>query len=145
MPQRKLTDEMIDTVIQRHLERFDKPGVTSVRPGMRITNGILTHEPAIVVSVRKKTKNLPPDEMLPDQVEGIPVDVRPVSPMEALRATDPEAFAQELADTPRGNTPIELQTANFPLERNLKGQLISPQVDKAVARVRPRRPGEAQV
>ena len=52
MPQRKLTDEMIDTVIQRHLERFDKPGVTSVRPGMRITNGILTHEPAIVVSVR---------------------------------------------------------------------------------------------
>ena len=145
MPQRKLTDEMIDTVIQRHLERFDKPGVTSVRPGMRITNGILTHEPAIVVSVRKKTKNLPPDEMLPDQVEGIPVDVRPVSPMEALRATDPEAFAQQLADTPRGNTPIELQTANFPLERNLKGQLISPQVDKAVARVRPRRPGEAQV
>ena len=97
MPQRKLTDEMIDTVIQRHLERFDKPGVTSVRPGVRITKGFLTHDPAIVVSVRKKTKNLPPDEMLPDQVEGIPVDVRPVSPMEALRATDPEAFAQQLA------------------------------------------------
>ena len=96
MPQRKLTDEMIDTVIQRHLERFDKPGVTSVRPGMRITNGILTHDPAIVVSVRK-TKNLPPDEMLPEQVQEVPVDVRPVSPMEALRATDPEAFAQQLA------------------------------------------------
>jgi hypothetical protein len=142
MPRRQLTDEMIDTVIQRHLERFDQPGVTSVRPGVRITNGMLTHVPAIVVSVRTKLKNLPSHEMLPDQVEGIPVDVRPVSPMEALRATDPEAFAQQLTDIPRGNTPIELHTANFPLERNVKGQLISPQVDKAVARVRPRRPGE---
>lgn len=142
MPRRKLSDEMIDTVIQRNLERFDKPGVTSIRPGVRITKGMLTHDPAIVVSVRKKLKNLPADEMLPDQVQDIPVDVRPVSPMEALRATDPEAFAQQLADTPRGNTPIELHTANFPLERNLEGQLISPQVDKAVARVRPRRPGE---
>src|SRR5215469_9114045 len=145
MPQPKLTNELIDTVIQRHLERFNKPGVISVRPGVRITKGMLTHDPAIVVSVRKKLKNLPPHEMLPDQVDDIPVDVRPVSPMEALRATDPEAFAQQLIDIPRGNTPTELHTANFPLERNLRGQLISPQVDKAVARVRPRRPGEAAI
>jgi hypothetical protein len=142
MPPRKLTEHQIDAVIQRHIGRFGKPGVTSVRPGVRITKGWLTHDPAIVVSVRKKSRNLPPHEMLPDQVEGIPVDVRPMSPMEALRATDPEAFAQELADTPRGATPVELHTANFPMERNLQGELISPQVDKAVARVRPRRPGE---
>ncbi|MEX3986196.1 phospholipase D-like domain-containing protein [Paraburkholderia sp. EG287A] len=135
-------DHQIDSVILQHLGLFRKPGVVSVRPGLRITGGKLTKSPAIVVSVRKKTSNIPPEEMLPRQLEGIPVDVRPVSPTEALRATDPEAFAQELADVPRGNVPIELQTANFPLERNLDGKLISPLVDAAVARVRPRRPGE---
>jgi hypothetical protein len=136
------SDAQIDEIIRRNLQRFAKPGVTSVRPGRRITKGMLSRQPAIVVSVRKKIRNLPPDEMLPSQVEGVPIDVRPVSPVEALRATDPEAFAQMLTDVPRGNVPIELQTANFPLERNLKGELIPPLVDKAVARVRPRRPGE---
>jgi hypothetical protein len=71
---------MIDTVIRRHLEQFDKPGLTSVRPGVRITNGMLTHDPAIVISVRKKFKNLTADEMLPDKVEEVPVDVRPCEP-----------------------------------------------------------------
>jgi len=141
MPSRP-TDSQIDSAIRQHIDRLSKPGVVSVRPGLRISKGKLTTDPAIVVNVRKKMRNLPPEEMLPRQVEGIPIDVRPVSPQEALRASDPEGFAQTLADVPRGNVPVELQTANFPLERNLKGQLIAPQVDKAVARIRPRRPGE---
>lgn len=137
-----LTARQIDRVIRRNLEAFRKPGVVSVRPGVRIVGGMLTHEPAIVVSVRRKLKTLPASEMLPKKVEDVPVDVRPLTPMEALRAADPEAFAQELADIPRGNVPVEMQTANMPLERNLKGRLIGPMVDRAVARVRPRRPGE---
>jgi hypothetical protein len=137
-----LTDAHIDAVIRRNLRRFAKPGVVSVRPGILISKGVITKRPAIVASVRRKLRDLPDTERLPDSVQGIPVDVRPLSPTEALRATDPEGFAQELVHVPRGNVPIELQTPNFAHERNLRGQLIGAKVDKAVSRVRPRRPGE---
>jgi phosphatidylserine/phosphatidylglycerophosphate/cardiolipin synthase-like enzyme len=134
------TDAAIDRVIRKNLKRFAKPGVVSVRPGLRISNGMLTGEPAIVASVRRKIANILPKEKLPSTVGGLPVDVRALSSTEALRATDPEGFAQELLQVPRGNVPVELHTPNFERERNLKGELIGPKVDKAVARVRPQRP-----
>ena len=112
-------DAKIDAVITQNLGMFDKPGVTSIRPGHRITGGRLTHERAIVVGVRKKTSNLPPAERLPRQVGGIPVDVRPVSPIEAMRATDPEAFAQQLTDVPSGNIPLEREIRRLQLERDV--------------------------
>jgi len=138
-----LTDAAIDSVIRKHLKKFAKPGVVSVRPGLRISNGMLTKDPAIVATVRRKIADLPPKEKLPPSVGGIPVDVRPLSSTEALRTVDPEGFAQELLRVPRGNVPVELQTPNFARERNLKGELIGPKVDKAVARVRKRRPDGA--
>ena len=125
------------------MKKLAKPGVVSVRPGLRISNGMLTNEPAIVASVRRKIANISPKEKLPSSVGGLPVDVRPLSNTEALRATDPEGFAQELLQVPRGNVPVELHTPNFERERNLKGELIGPKVDKAVARVRPQRPDGA--
>jgi phosphatidylserine/phosphatidylglycerophosphate/cardiolipin synthase-like enzyme len=134
------TDAAIDGVIRKNLKKFAKPGVVSVRPGLRISNGMLTNQPAIVASVRRKIANIPPKEKLPPSVGGISVDVRQLSAAEAMRATDPEGFAQELLRVPRGNVPVELQTPNFAHERNLKGELIGPKVDKAVARVRPQRP-----
>ena len=135
------TDAAIDGVIRKHLKKFAKPGVVSVRPGLLISGGMLTHQSAIVVTVRRKIANIPAKEKLPSSVGGIPVDVRPLSNAEAMRATDPEGFAQELLRVPRGNVPVELHTPNFQRERNLKGELIGPKVDKAVARVRPQRPG----
>jgi phosphatidylserine/phosphatidylglycerophosphate/cardiolipin synthase-like enzyme len=137
------TDAAIDSVIRKNLKKLAKPGVVSVRPGLRISNGMLTNEPAIVASVRRKIANIPPKEKLPPSIGGVPVDVRALSNTEALRATDPEGFAQELLRVPRGNVPVELHTPNFQRERNLKGELIGPKVDKAVARVRPQRPDGA--
>jgi hypothetical protein len=137
------TDAAIDSVIRKNLKKFAKPGVVSVRPGLLISGGMLTNQPAIVASVRRKIANIPPKEKLPSAVGGIPVDVRPLSNTEAMRATDPEGFAQELLRVPRGNVPVELHTPNFARERNLKGELIGPKVDKAVARVRPQRPDGA--
>lgn len=137
------TDAAIDSVIRKNLKKFAKPGVVSVRPGLRISKGMLTNEPAIVASVRRKIANISPKEKLPSSVGGMPVDVRALSNTEALRDTDPEGFAQELLRVPRGNVPVELHTPNFARERNLKGELIGPKVDKAVARVRPQRPDGA--
>jgi phosphatidylserine/phosphatidylglycerophosphate/cardiolipin synthase-like enzyme len=137
------TDAAIDSVIRKNLKKFAKPGVVSVRPGLRISKGMLTNEPAIVASVRRKIANISPKEKLPSSVGGVPVDVRALSNTEALRDTDPEGFAQELLRVPRGNVPVELHTPNFARERNLKGELIGPKVDKAVARVRPQRPDGA--
>lgn len=137
------TDAAIDSVIRKNLKRFAKPGVVSVRPGLVISGGMLTNQPAIVASVRRKIANIPAKEKLPSSVGGIPVDVRLLSNTEAMRATDPEGFAQELLRVPIGNVPVELHTPNFARERNLKGELIGPKVDKAVARVRPQRPDGA--
>ena len=48
------TANQIDEIIKRNLKLFQKTGVTSIRPGYKARGGRLTHEPAIVVSVREK-------------------------------------------------------------------------------------------
>lgn len=78
-PKRALTDTAIDALIRRNIRRFAKPGVVSVRPGIRIRKGLLTQQAAIVASVRRKLKNLPASETLPSSVGGVPVDVRPTA------------------------------------------------------------------
>lgn len=63
----------------RHEDRLlAKPGVLSVGVGLRQRGGALTHEVCIVVTVRNKRPitNLPPAEVLPVEIEGIPVDVQ---------------------------------------------------------------------
>jgi hypothetical protein len=63
----------------RHEDRLlAKPGVMSVGVGLRQRGGALTNEVCIVVTVRNKRPitNLPPDEVLPAAIEGIPVDVQ---------------------------------------------------------------------
>lgn len=54
------------------------PGVMSVGVGLRQQDDAPTDEICIVVTVRNKrtTDNLSPDEALPDQIEGVPVDVQ---------------------------------------------------------------------
>jgi phospholipase D-like protein len=134
-----LTPKQIDKIIVRNIKLFQKPGVTSVRPGFKATSGKLTHEPAIVVSVVEKKRTVPPKDLLPTKVDGVKVDVRQVSWCEALRTTDPLQYAREMVTVPEGNEPAGMQTATFPLERDPQGKLITPKVSAALAKVAPAR------
>ncbi len=134
-----LTPKQIDKIIVRNIKLFQKPGVTSVRPGFKATNGKLTHEPAIVVCVAEKKKAVPPKDLLPTKVDGVKVDVRQVSWCEALRTTDPAQFAREMVTLPEGNEPAGVQTATFPLERDPQGKLVAPRVSAALAKAAPAR------
>jgi len=83
----------IDRVIRGNLHRLSKPGVLTVRPGFEIANHQLTGKSAIVATVHTKKKTLPANEMLPDSIDRIPVDVREATPHQRLRAHDPAAAA----------------------------------------------------
>jgi hypothetical protein len=136
------TPQQIDKIIVRNIKLFQKPGVTSVRPGFRASGGKLTHEPAIVVSVLAKKKTVPPKDLLPAQVDKVKVDVRQVTWTEAMRATDPMQFAREMVTVPEGNEPAGMQTATFPLERTPQGKLVAPAVTAALKKVAPVRPAK---
>src|SRR5262249_44554736 len=138
-----LTPKQIDKIIVRNIKLFQKPGVTSVRPGFKATNGKLTHEPAIVVCVVEKKRTVPPKDLLPTEVEGVKVDVRQVSWCESLRTTDPPQFAREMVTLPEGNEPAGVQTAPFPFERGPPGELGAPQQSGALAKRGPRRAPQA--
>ncbi len=76
------TDDPIDHVRAikiRHEDRLlAQSGVVSVGVGLRQRGGALTDEVCIVVMVRNKRAlaNLPPGEVLPVEIEGVPVDVQ---------------------------------------------------------------------
>jgi len=87
-----LTDAAIDRVIQRNMRAFKKPGVLTVRPGLEMTGGWITSRRAIVVTVDKKLDGLSPSQMLPSELEDIPVDVREATGLQRLRQADPDAY-----------------------------------------------------
>jgi hypothetical protein len=65
-------------VKNRHEEELmARPGVIGVGVGFRAQGGASSSEVAIVVLVEKKRppSELPPDQLLPREIEGIPVDV----------------------------------------------------------------------
>src|SRR2546423_4903631 len=95
---------------------FDKPGVLSVRPGYKVTGDWLTSTRAVVVTVRHKVAHPAEGEMLPAEVDGVPVDVRQASRGKALELEDPHAYAAGLRLAPNlGSVP------HFPDERTLSG------------------------
>lgn len=83
----------IDRVIKKNLSKLRKPGVMTVRPGFEMTGGLMTDKPAIVATVNQKRDGLPPSQMLPGEVDDIPVDVREATGLQRLRHSDPEAHA----------------------------------------------------
>ena len=83
----------IDGVIQRNLSQLKRPGVLTVRPGYEFADGRLTGRPAIVVTVQRKRPRVSPTHRLPDEIDGIPVDVRPSTAMQRLRAKAPAKHA----------------------------------------------------
>jgi hypothetical protein len=79
MTKRKKPLKRVRAIKARHEEQLlAHPGVMSVGVGLRQQEGKPTAEVCIVVMVRDKQSidNLPPDQALPKQIEGIPVDVQ---------------------------------------------------------------------
>jgi hypothetical protein len=100
---KKLSDaerDTVDRIIGRHLARLKSvPGVLGVQPGFPVENGVLRRTPAIIVYVRRKMRTgyLGPGELLPDQLDGVPVDVVEADPHKQLELVAPEiavAFAE---------------------------------------------------
>ena len=65
------------------------PNVVGVSEGTRIRGGMPTGERCVVVYVERKVPRdkLSPDEVLPSEVDGVPVDVVEVGPIEPLSAS----------------------------------------------------------
>lgn len=71
---------------------FARPGVLSVRPGWLLKGGWISDTRAIVVTAK-------PDQVdalkaaLPQQVQGVPVDIRPANALDLQRADDAARYA----------------------------------------------------
>ncbi len=67
-------------------ELLRKPNVVGVGVGLRSRGGELTQELAIVVSVTHKVPlvELAPAEIIPRELEGVPVDVQSLGHLQAL-------------------------------------------------------------
>jgi PLD-like domain len=97
MPNKEKTDQERRQAFSRVLEVVNAnrtklmaiPGVLNVRPGYRFKNGWITTEPVITVTVseKKPLSAIREQDVIPAKVEGVPVDVRPASPLQKLRAT----------------------------------------------------------
>ena len=85
---------MNESAIQRAIEvkaRYEasllkKANVVGVGIGFREQGGKLTDEVALVVSVTRKlpATQLSPQDVIPDRIEGVPVDVRETGTIRAL-------------------------------------------------------------
>jgi hypothetical protein len=67
-------------------ELMGKANVVSVGIGFRTRNGEITDEPSIVVSVTRKLPDsmLAPEDAIPCELDGVPVDVQAVGTLRAL-------------------------------------------------------------
>lgn len=83
----QLEDAGIAAVQARHeAELLRYPNVVGVAPGVRVTQGKPTGERCLVVYVERKIPlaQLKKDEILPREIEGVPVDVVEVGRVEPL-------------------------------------------------------------
>jgi PLD-like domain len=111
----------IDKTIQANLDKLRKPGALTVRPGYKISKGWITKQPAIVVTVQKKTANINPNDAVPANVGGFPTDVRQATTLQRLRYTAPERHAATVA-----MMRPEYAQPEFPLERDIQtGKLLA--------------------
>ncbi len=64
-----------------------KANVVGVGIGLRQQGGERTNEIALVVMVRQKVprSQLAPDDVIPDEIDGVPVDVQKVGSIKAHR------------------------------------------------------------
>ncbi len=81
-----LIQRAIDVKARHEADLMRKANVLSVGVGYRKERGHLTDEVVLVVSVTHKVprSKLPPQDIVPPVIEGIPVDVRETGTMRAL-------------------------------------------------------------
>jgi PLD-like domain len=103
--------EPVKAAIAANLAVLKKSDVLGIRPGYKVVAGWPTRKPAIVVTVKKKTDDVPEEDRLPDRVDGVAVDVREASRMKALELQDPAHYA-----TIAPALPAEARVARFPDE-----------------------------
>lgn len=62
-----------------------KGNVIGIGVGIRKREGVYTGEVALIVMVRKKLPRaeVPPEDLLPDEIEGVPVDIQEVGAIDA--------------------------------------------------------------
>src|SRR5581483_4456181 len=116
-------DRVIDRTITSNLTRLSKYGVLTARPGYEITDHQLTGRRAIVATVhaKKPKSGLDQDEVLPDHIGGVTVDVREANSYQRLRAIDP--LAAKITQTYRRPEEAEPE---WPLEREIpSGELLT--------------------
>jgi PLD-like domain len=113
--------EKVYGIIGRHLARLKSvPGVLDVQPGFPVENGELRRTPAIIVYVRRKMSPgyLATGELLPDQLEGVPVDVVEADPHKQLEVIAPE-IARALAEPTYVGIPGDPIDASFTVAQPL--------------------------
>jgi len=117
----KIPIHHIDDLIQRNLKSFSKPGALTVRPGYEISNGWVTGKQAIVVTVDKKSDDVPKDHLLPQSVGNIPVDVREATGLQRLRAKSHSTF-----DLAKFHMRGEIREPDWQFERSLPSGTVLP-------------------
>jgi hypothetical protein len=85
---REHMDQLSRVKTNHEQELLKKANVVGVGIGLRKRGGKYTDEPAIVVSVTRKVPRsmLDPDDVIPPQLEGVPVDVQAIG--------EPRAFEE---------------------------------------------------
>jgi len=81
--------DKIMPIIDAHLQELKQPGVLSIRPGYKLQNDWPTDQPAIVVITSKDVGRL----QLPQQIDGVPIDVRTATEVEQVRYQQPLRYA----------------------------------------------------
>jgi len=77
---REYIDQLSRVKMAHEQELMRKANVVGVGIGLRERGGAYTDEPVIVVSVTRKVSRsmLDPDDVIPQELEGVPVDVQAV-------------------------------------------------------------------
>jgi hypothetical protein len=85
---REYMDQLSRIKTSHERELLQKANVVGVSIGLRKRGGEYTNEPVIVVSVTRKVpySRLDPDDVIPPELEGIPVDVQAIG--------EPRAFEE---------------------------------------------------
>ncbi|MBV8818405.1 MAG: hypothetical protein JO022_08625 [Acidobacteriaceae bacterium] len=103
-------------IIERHASQLKQPGVVSIHPGYTMKDGWPTETPAIVVTTSKTARHL----SLPQEVDGVPIDVRRAAPIEEWRFEHPELAQVVVQHRP------ELRGGAFPSAVEPAAQAVLP-------------------
>jgi hypothetical protein len=120
-------DHEIDRTITDNLTRLSKFGAQTARPEYGIANHQLIGRRAIVATVRtnEPKAGLYQDELLPDNIGGVPVDVCEANSYQRLRAIDP--LTAKITQTYRRPEAAE---PGWPLEPEIPGgEFLTRQAD----------------